>query len=63
MHLTPPGIAMRSVLHTQVHQVGRHRHVVAQVGHDPERARDYDGDHEYAERERQHVVRVVRVRW
>ena len=47
---------MRSVLHTQVHQLGRHRHVVAQVGHDPERARDYDGDDEYAG---QHVVRVV----
>jgi hypothetical protein len=30
-HLTPPGIAMRSVLHTQVHQLGRHRHVVAQA--------------------------------
>ena len=44
----------------QIHQLGRRHHVVVQIGHDPQRAGDDQEHDEHAERQRQHVVGVVR---
>jgi hypothetical protein len=50
-----------SVLHMQIHQLIRH-HVLVQIGHDPERADNHQGDDEYAKRKRQDIVAVIRPR-
>ena len=48
------------MLHVQVHELGRQHHVVVQIRHDPERPDDDQEHDEDAERQRQHVVGVVR---
>jgi hypothetical protein len=50
----------QSVLHMQIHELGRGHHVVVQIRHDPERAGDHQGYDEHAKRERQYVVGIVR---
>jgi hypothetical protein len=46
------GLVLWSVLHMQVHQIGRRHHVVVQIGHDPERPDDDQEHDEDAERQR-----------
>src|SRR5215472_466314 len=52
--------AERSPLH--LHHLVHRRHILVEVIHDPERAGDHQRDDQDAERQRQHVVGVVRSR-
>jgi hypothetical protein len=56
----PGHIASHSMLHMQVHQLGRWHQVVVQIGHDPERAGYHQENDQHAEGQCQHIVGVVR---
>jgi len=49
-----------SVLHLQIHQLCRRHHVVVQICHDQERSDHDQDDDQHTERQRHHVVGVVR---
>ena len=50
------------MLHVQIHQVCRWHHVIVQICHDEKRSDDHQGDNQHTERQRHHVVGVVRPR-
>jgi integrase/recombinase XerD len=52
----------RIAQHLQVHQLCRRHHVVVQIRHDQKRSDDDQGDDQHTERQRHHVVGVVRPR-
>jgi hypothetical protein len=58
----PISLRRSSVLHLQVHQLSRRHHVVVQICHDQKRSDDDQGDDQHTERQRHHVIRVVRTR-
>ena len=55
-----PARDVSSVPHVQIHQLRRRHHVAVEIGHDPQRAGDDQDHREDAERQRQHIVGVVR---
>src|SRR3954462_12926673 len=62
LHEAAQTAATLSMLHLQIHQLSRRHHVVVQICHDQKRSDHDQGDDQHTERQRHHVVGVVRAR-